>query len=43
LLVLLSHPKMMTLFSVECLRRLLEEIHRNGDEVVGYECFDFNA
>jgi hypothetical protein len=43
LLVLLSHPKMMTRFSMECMRRLLQEIHRNGDEVVGYEHFELAA
>ena len=40
LLVLLSHPKMMTPFALGCLRKLLEEIHRNGDEVVGYGHYD---
>ena len=39
LLVLLSHPKMMTPVSIACLRRLLDEIRANGDEVVGYERF----
>lgn len=40
LLVLLSHPKMITPFSLKCLRRLLVEIHRNGDEIVGYGHYD---
>lgn len=41
LLVILSHPKMITPFSLDCMRRLLQEIHRNGDEVVGYQHFAF--
>lgn len=39
LLVLLSHPKMITPYSLDCLRRLLQTIRDNGDEVVGYESF----
>ena len=40
MLVLLSHPKMITPFSLQCLRQLLKEISSNGDEVIGYEYFD---
>jgi hypothetical protein len=39
-MVLLSHPKMMTSFSMKCMQQLLEEIQRNGDQVVGYKHFD---
>lgn len=40
MLVLLSHPKMMTPFSMKAMRCLLDEIKRNSDEVIGYEHFD---
>jgi len=36
MLVLLSHPKMITRYSLACLRQLLQLIRQNGDEVVGY-------
>lgn len=39
-LVLLSHPKAMTPFSIECMRELMDEIYANGDEVVGYGYFN---
>jgi hypothetical protein len=38
-LVLLSHPKMLTRSSIECLDALLCLIRQNGDEVVGYGGF----
>ena len=39
-MVTLSHPKMMTPFSMRCMQQLLEDIQRNGDQVVGYDHFD---
>lgn len=36
MLVLLSHPKMLTRYSLTCLRQLLQLMRQQGDEVVGY-------
>jgi hypothetical protein len=39
LLVLLSHPKMISPYSLNCMDTLLHEVHRHGDTVVGYGAF----
>lgn len=40
LLVLLSHPKMLTPYSLACMRQLMTAASDNGDQVIGYGAVD---